>query len=76
MNTENRMLHQLMHVGELLLISGAEIRRVEETISRMGKGNPVIFPVPHICAADASLHYMEIPVCRCLSRRGYQPGIG
>ena len=37
MNTENRMLHQLMHVGELLLISGAEIRRVEETISRMGK---------------------------------------
>lgn len=37
MDTKKKILHQLMHVGELLLISGAEIQRVEETISRMGK---------------------------------------
>lgn len=37
MDTKKKILHQLMHVGELLLISGAEIQRVEETIGRMGK---------------------------------------
>ena len=30
------LLDQLLNIGELLLQNGAEISRVEETISRMG----------------------------------------
>lgn len=37
MDEKNRIVHQLMNVGELLLLSGSEIRRVEETIDRMGR---------------------------------------
>ncbi|WP_165444026.1 threonine/serine ThrE exporter family protein [Lachnoclostridium sp. Marseille-P6806] len=31
------LLHQLLNMGETLLLSGAEINRVEDTLSRMGK---------------------------------------
>ena len=37
MDTRGKILRQLIHVGELLLMNGAEVKRVEETISRMGR---------------------------------------
>lgn len=37
MDTRGKILQQLIHVGELLLTNGAEVKRVEETIVRMGR---------------------------------------
>ena len=37
MDTRGKILRQLIHVGELLLMNGAEVKRVEETIARMGR---------------------------------------
>ena len=37
MDTWGKILQQLIHVGELLLTNGAEVKRVEETIVRMGR---------------------------------------
>lgn len=36
METKKKIMHQLLEVGEMLLSSGAEISRVEETMARMG----------------------------------------
>ena len=33
---ENRLLHLLLDMGEMLLDSGAEIKRVEDTLQRIG----------------------------------------
>ena len=30
------LLHALMDLGELMLVSGGEVKRVEDTITRMG----------------------------------------
>lgn len=37
MDIRGKILQQLIHVGELLLTNGAEVKRVEETIVRMGR---------------------------------------
>lgn len=34
---ENRLLHLLLDMGEMLLASGAEINRVEDTLQRIGR---------------------------------------
>lgn len=33
------ILYQLMEIGEILLTSGAEVNRVEDTLTRMGKAH-------------------------------------
>ena len=37
MEQSEAILYQLMEIGEMLLTSGAEVRRVEDTLTRMGK---------------------------------------
>ena len=36
-NISSEILHQILNMGEMLLNSGAEIKRVEQTINRLGK---------------------------------------
>ena len=36
-DTENEILHQILDMGELLLSTGAEVKRVENTLNRLGK---------------------------------------
>lgn len=35
-NTENRLLQLLLETGERLMASGAEVKRVEDTLERIG----------------------------------------
>ena len=37
MNYRDEILHELMNMSEQLLLSGADVNRVEDTVSRMGK---------------------------------------
>ena len=32
----NELLHELLNIGEMMLIAGGEIKRVEDTLIRMG----------------------------------------
>ena len=36
-STSSEILHQILNMGEMLLNAGAEIKRVEQTINRLGK---------------------------------------
>lgn len=36
MDTQNKILHELLDLGEAMLINGAEVKRVEDTLNRMG----------------------------------------
>ena len=37
-NISSEILHQILNMGEMLLNSGAEIKRVEQTMNRLGEG--------------------------------------
>ncbi len=37
METQGRVLHELLKMGEMLLLCGAEINRVEDTMTRLGR---------------------------------------
>ena len=36
MNPPNAILHELLNLAEIMLTTGAEVSRVEETLNRMG----------------------------------------
>ena len=36
MQERNKLLHEFLNIGEMMLASGAEIKRVEDTLIRLG----------------------------------------
>ena len=61
MQDTDLMLHTLLELGESMLADGADVRRVEQTLSRMGKAYGAV-------RMDVFEHRAHDVLCRRLGR--------